>query len=213
MRASKRERAEQPCSTHAMSTPLCHSQARPHLQAASTGVSLLRWGTGATIYACALLVRDPRTGQEVERLYHEGMEQQLPERFKVKFTARMLRDDDPMASVPPGRSFLFLHHPTRKGVMPLLGVVEAAQLVHRSAVPGSEPHVYHLHVGRLRDDHGNAGVTYKGVRDDAGAMMRNTLVHHFGVSVVQANNTPVLLSHLQAMHVLHLPGGTLRVPA
>ncbi len=158
-------------------------------------------------------MRGPRTGQEVERPYHEGMEQQLPERFKVKFTARMFADDDPIAMVPPGRSFLFLHHHCARGVMPLLGVVEAAQLVERSATPWSKPHVYHLHVRRLRDNHGDASGVPPGVQDGHGAAMRHALVHHFGLSVAKANAAPVSFHNGHPMCVLHLPGGTPRVPA
>ncbi len=186
-------------------------------QVRGAGVALLRWSTQVMKHQCALLARDPRTGQEVEKPYHEGMEQELPERFKVKFLARMHARQDPVASVPPGRSFLFLHHRNRNGAMPLVGVVEAAQLAHRSAVPGSEPHVYHLHVRRLQGQ-GTAAVTYKGVESDAGAMLRNTLVHHFGVGVDAVNEAPVLLrfGHAlrsgQAVQVLHLPDGTPRFP-
>ncbi len=185
-----------------------HAQVWTGPLAGANPVSLLRWGTAATARACALLVRDLRSGQEVERPYHPGMEQELPERFKVKFTARMFPSEDPVASVPPGRSFLFLHRFTATGVMPLLGVVEEAQLVHTSADPWTTPHVYHLHVRRLQANQG-----YGGSLSGPGAVLRNTLVHHFGVSVVQALGTPVMLHGSQLLDVLHLPAGTPRIPA
>ncbi len=157
-------------------------------------------------------MRDPRTGQEVERPYHEGMEQQLPERFKVKFVAFMPWSQDPVATVPPGRSFLFLYRFKARGVMPLLGVVEVAQLVHRSADPWTKPHVYHLHVRRLQGQV-DCDITYQGVESDAGAALRNTLVHHFGVSAARANAVPVARHPGHPMFLLHLPGGTPSVPS
>ncbi len=161
-----------------------------------------------------LLVHDPRTGQEVERFYHEGMEQQLPERFKVKFVAFMPPGQDPVASVPPGRSFLFLHHHPRRSTMSLLGVVEAAELVERSADPWSKPHVYHLHVRRLQEpQQGDVGGAHLSTQSGAGPALRNALVRHFGVGVAQANSTPVELHGSKVASVLHLPGGTPRLPA
>ncbi len=173
---------------------------------------MLRWSTGGRNHACALLVRDPSTGQEVERPYHEGMEQQLPERFKVKFVARMYASEDPIASVPPGRSFLFLHPYMSKGSMSLLGVVEEARLVERSAHAKVLPHVYHLDVRRVQGQ-GEADATFQGIRADAGAAFGNTLVQLFGLTVAQANVTPATLGNERARHVLHLPGGTPQVPA
>ncbi len=186
------------------------------LQAApAAGVSVLRWSTGTLKHHCALLVRDPRTGQEVERPYHEGMEQQLPERFKVKFVARMPSSEDPVASVPPGRSFLYLHRPGYKAMtapmLTLLGVVEEAQLVERSTDSAMKPHVFHVHV-RRSPSRGSSSVSYKGVLNDATAALRNLLVHHFGLSITQANAVPVLINPHNTTSVVHLPGGTPRVP-
>ncbi len=175
-------------------------------------MSLLWWSTGGRNHACALLVRDPSTGQEVERPYHEGMEQQLPERFKVKFTARTRSGEDPTIIVSPGRSFLFLHPYKSNGSMPMLGVVEEARLVERSSWPTHMPHIYHLAVRRIQGQ-GGAGVVHPGIRSDAGVAFRNTLVQHFGVAVAQANTAPATLNQTRPLFVLHLPGGTPRTPA
>ncbi len=179
------------------------------------GVSVLRWSTSTKKHHCALLVRDTHTGWELERPYHEGMEQQLPERFKVKFLARMLPSEDPVASVPPGRSFLYLHNPGH-GVdtaptLTLLGVVEEAQLVERSADPMIKRHVYHLGVRRVRDD-GSSNVRHQGAQWDRGSALRNVLVYHFGLSIAQADAVPVLLDAQTARSVLHLHDGTPHVP-
>ncbi len=179
-----------------------------------SGVSLLRWGTGSKTHACALLVRDPSTGQEVERPYHEGMQQLLPERFKVKFVARMLATPDPIAGIPPGRSFLFLHPYKSKGSMLLLGVVEAVRLVERAKNPTHVPHIYHLDVRRVQGQgQGGEGIVHPGIQSDVAVALRNTLVQHFGVAVAQANAVPAMLDQKCARFVLHFPGGTPRMPA
>ncbi len=160
-------------------------------------------------------MRDPSTGQEVERPYHEGMEQQLPERFKVKFTALMPKGDDPVSVVPPGRSFLFLHPKSTRGSMPLLGVVEEVRLVETSPHPTDTPHVYHLDVRRIQAP-GQANIAHPGVDAGVGAALRHTLLQHFGLSVGGANAAVVVHGgrHSASIkQILHLPGGTPRMPA
>ncbi len=195
----------------------------PHVQA-GPGVTMLRWSTLAFKHPCALLVRDPRTGQEAERPYHQGMEQQLPERFKVKFVARTLLSEDPVAITAPGRAFLFLDpthlHQRRtdpeQGVPPmqLLGVVEEAEFVEDVPDPQHLPRTWHLTVRRLRPGRADAAAAnvLGQLEGGPGRQFRSTAVAVFGLGVREANRLDVTLDGKSPKSVLCLPAAPPRLP-
>ncbi len=78
---------------------------------------------GATSSGGAGLPPSPR-GEEREVPYHEGLERQLPERFKVKFLAWSTATDLPPAPPLPPASFLFLQVGLRLAACVTVAVLE-----------------------------------------------------------------------------------------